>query len=144
MKTEIVSEVHHIIEVLNERVSGYEKAIENVDDPDCASLFNEYKQQAQQFEMELQPYAEINIDDIGTRFVADVWHLWMDLKGAISNKSLTAMIGACITGEAAAIRNYIEVLNDENLPDELRGILTKQLEDIRVACENLIQIKENF
>jgi uncharacterized protein (TIGR02284 family) len=144
MKTEVVSEVQHIIEVLNERVNGYEKGIENVDDAECASLFNEYKQQAQQFEMELQPFAEINIDEIGTRLVGDVWHFWMDLKGAITNKSITAIIGACITGEEAAIRNYEEILDDENLPNELREILGRQLEDIKVACENLIQIKENF
>lgn len=144
MKAEVVSEVNHILEVLNERVNGYEKAIENVDDAECASLFKQYKDQAEQFENELRPFADMSPEEAGTRAVGDAWHFWMDIKGAITNKSTTGMIGACITGESAAINNYSEVLNDESLPSDLRNILESQLEDIKVAHETLVQLKESL
>ena len=144
MKEEVVSEVQHIMEVLNERVNGYQKAIENVDDPEAISLFEEYKNQAEQFENELKPFAEINPEEAGTRMLGDIWHFWMDLKGAVTNKSTEAILGACITGEKAAIRNYNDVLDDEDMPSDLSEILSRQLGEIEVACENLIQIKENL
>jgi uncharacterized protein (TIGR02284 family) len=144
MKAEIVSEVHHIMEVLNERVNGYQKAIENVDDQEASSLFLELKKQAEAFEEELKPFAEINPEEAGTRVIGDVWHFWMDLKGAITRKGTEAMLGACITGEKAAVRNYEEVLADESLPSDLRSILQRQLEDINAACENLVQLKSNL
>jgi uncharacterized protein (TIGR02284 family) len=115
-----------------------------VDDPECASLFEDYKNQSVEFERELRPFADVPPEEAGTRMVGDVWHFWMDLKGAISNKSTEAMLGACITGERAAIRNYNDVLDDEELPSDLREILTRQFEQIEVACENLVQIKESL
>ena len=120
MKGEVVSEVHHLMEVLNERVNGYQKAIENVDDPEAVSLFEEYKNQALEFENELRSFSDVNPEELGTRMQGDIWHFWMDLKGAITNKSTESMLGACITGENAAIRNYNDVLDDEDLPDDLR------------------------
>lgn len=141
MKAEVVSEVHHMLEVLNERINGYEKAIENVKEAEAVSLFREYKKQAEQFQQELKPYAEIDPSEAGTRVIGDVWHFWMDMKGALTNKSTNAMLGACITGELAAIKNYTEVLKDENLPDALRMALERQVDDIRVAHENLVQLK---
>jgi uncharacterized protein (TIGR02284 family) len=97
-----------------------------------------------EFERELSPFSDMKPEEIGTRAIGDTWHFWMDLKGAITNKSVEAMLGACITGENAAIRNYKAVLEDENIPEDLKGILGRQLEEIEIACENLTQIKENL
>lgn len=144
MKEEVVSEVHHLLEVLNERVNGYQKAIEHADDPEAASLFEEYKSQSIDFENELRPFSDVSPEEAGTRVIGDIWHYWMDLKSALSSNTTESMIGACITGEKAAIRNYNDVLDDEDLPDDLREILSRQLELIEVACENLEQIRDNL
>ncbi|HEX8548197.1 MAG TPA: PA2169 family four-helix-bundle protein [Cytophagaceae bacterium] len=140
MKTseELISTVNHILEVCNERVLGYRKAAGNVKDADLSYLFNKYALQTEDFERELLQYSDKpHQADAGTRLIGDAWRVWMDLKSALTSDSSEAMLGASITGEEAAIRNYEEALQDDDLPSNIRLILADQLSQIRMAYEDI-------
>lgn len=135
--SEVISEVNHLFEVLNERIAGYRKAAENVNDVELKSLFEMYAGQSENFERELLPFSdEISAKDIGTRTIGDAWRVWMDLKAAVTKGGKEAMLGACITGEDAAIRNYQDAI-EEDLPLDLKDILRKQLAEIKAVKEIL-------
>jgi uncharacterized protein (TIGR02284 family) len=138
---EITSTVNHLLEVLNERILGYQKAAENVKDPDVKAVFEQYGIQAQQFADELLPFSDkFNASEVGTRIQGDVWRVWMDLKGAITGGNRNSMIEASITGEKAAITNYDEALA-QTLNPELKGILSRQLSEIKTACNRIEKFK---
>lgn len=142
MKTqnEIISGVDHLIEICNERKEGYKKAAENVKDFNLKTLFEKYAQQSFMFSQELLHFTDKNTaKDVGTRFVADSWRVWMDIKAALTSKSESAILEACVTGEDAAIRNYQDVIEDKELPQNIKSIVQKQLNEIRSAR---IAIKE--
>ncbi len=133
MKTqnEIISGVDDLIEVCNERKEGYEKAAENVKDLNMKILFEKYAQQSFMFSQELLHFTDKNTaKEIGTRFIADSWRVWMDIKSALTNRSEKAILEACIAVEEVAIRNYKEVLEDNNLTNDIRNIVEKQLSKI--------------
>jgi uncharacterized protein (TIGR02284 family) len=91
---------------------------------------------------ELMPFSdETNPEEIGTRFIGDTFKMWMDLKAAVTNGGKEAMLGACVTGEMAAIRSYENNL-EENLPMELRNVIVRQLGEIKSAYENIKSKKE--
>ncbi|MFN6944798.1 MAG: PA2169 family four-helix-bundle protein, partial [Cytophagaceae bacterium] len=134
---EVVSTVNDLIEVCNERIQGYRTASKDVKDRELSSLFEQYARQTEDFIKELVPYSdETNPEEIGTRFVGNTFKMWMDLKAAITNGGKEAMLGACVTGEDAAIRSYENNL-EENLPNEVRNIIVKQLGEIKSAFANI-------
>jgi uncharacterized protein (TIGR02284 family) len=134
---EIRSKVNHLLEVCNERKTGYQKAAENVKDPSLSSLFNDFARQSQDFANELVQFSNINDpEEVGTRTVSDLFRAWMDLKSALMNKDSDAMISACVRGEERTIDNYEDCLKDE-LPLELKEKIEKQLAQIKVAYREI-------
>lgn len=142
MESKVVSEVNELFEVLNERIRGYEKAREKVNNLEYRTLFQQYVEQSKRFENELRPFSDRSPEQAGTRMQGDLWHFWMDIKGALTSDSDESMIKACIGGEEAAIDKYREVLNDDDLPINLRSKISEQLTEIRAAHGNLSRLKE--
>lgn len=142
MTSRVISEVNEIFEVLNERIMGYEKARDNVESPEYKSLFERYAAQSRSFEHELAPYSDRTPEEAGTRTKGDLWRFWMDIKDALTADSDEAMLKASITGEEAAIDQYQDVLEDQDLPTDLRVRLDKQLIEIRAAHGNLVRLRD--
>lgn len=133
----IRKKINHLLEICNERTSGYIKAAQNVKDPALSSLFKKYAQQSRDFANELVEYSAVeDPEDAGTRTISDMYRGWMDFKSAISGGDTDAMISACTTGEKQAIDNYEDCLKDE-LPAELKQKIEQQLLSIKVAYRNL-------
>lgn len=142
MENQTTTVVNHMIEVLNERILGYRKAGDNVNDTEARSVFTEYSMQAERFADELIPFTDkFSKDDLGTRAHGDAFRFWMDMKSAITNGSKNAMIEASKTGEDAAIRNYEEALENKELSSEIRGILSRQLSEIKTAKSRIDSMK---
>jgi uncharacterized protein (TIGR02284 family) len=137
---ELESVVHHLIEITNERKEGYKTASENVKDQEIASLFDDYAEQSDYFAYELAKYDKHTPEEVGTRAISGAWRVWMDLKGALSRNEEKALIEASITGEEIALKNYREALNN-NLPEDLREIVSRQYQEIQEACDNIKAFK---
>lgn len=142
MDTRVSSEVKEIFEVLNERIRGYEKAAENVRSTEYKSLFQQHMRESRDFENELRSYSDKTPEEAGTRLKGDTWHFWMDIKSAVSSDKDETMLEACIRGEKAAIDKYEDVLEDEELPTDLRTILRRQLAEIRTSHESLQRLEK--
>jgi uncharacterized protein (TIGR02284 family) len=134
---DVVSDVNHLLEVCNERIEGYRNAAKNVKDAELKSVFEKYAQQTVKFQGELLPFSDFtSAEEAGTRFIADSWRVWMDMKAALTNGSRESLVNASITGEEAAIRNYEDALDDE-IPMDLRNILERQLSEIKSAYNHI-------
>jgi uncharacterized protein (TIGR02284 family) len=146
MKTEkeVISTVNHLLEICNERIQGYKKAAEKVKDPMLNKVFYRYISQTENFVMELAKYSDVkNPASVSTRPIGDAWRVWMDMKAAITNGSNDAMLGACETGEKAAIRNYEEAMN-EDLPLGVKNIIVKHLAEMKLALGEIQKLKREL
>jgi uncharacterized protein (TIGR02284 family) len=125
---ETTSAVNQLLEVLNDRNIGFNKAIENVDDPNVKAVFEYFALQAEQFCDELRGFSEnYSPSDSSSGYQNTVWNT---LKESIISGNRNAMVEASMKLEKEIIGNYDAALT-RNLDPELRSILIRQLSDVK-------------
>ncbi|HMR20096.1 MAG TPA: PA2169 family four-helix-bundle protein [Sphingobacterium sp.] len=117
-----------LIEINNDRIEGYGKAIEIISgtsDIDLQTIFEMYRDQSIQFKAELIPLVrrtgEEPTDD--TRTSGKLFRVWMDIKSAVTPSSARAVLESCERGE-----------------DEFKAVYRKCLEDAGTDAVDLIPI----
>ncbi|MCT1531567.1 MULTISPECIES: PA2169 family four-helix-bundle protein [Sphingobacterium] len=130
--------VNDAIEINNDRIKGYEKAIEIAKDANLNELqvlFNGYIEQSRRFLAELKPLVNRTAEEPeeGTKFSGKIFRIWMDIKSAISPSISTALLESCEKGEDEFKETYKNILSDSlneypSLVDILQNQLSQQLE----------------
>ncbi|MFA6150179.1 MAG: PA2169 family four-helix-bundle protein [Chitinophagaceae bacterium] len=110
-----ISILNSLVEINNDRIQGYEKAITETTDNDLKELFEEFGQSSKKCWKEL--VEEIGnmdgepVDD--TTISGKFYRLWMDVKAAITNRDRKAILNSCEYGEDAALETYNSVLTNQ-------------------------------
>jgi len=146
-KTEVVPLVDEIIQTLNERKVGYEKAVAELknNNPEFAERLEEYSGQSERFAMELLPYSdESSIYEAGTGPLSKIHRAWMDFKEAIAGNKVKAIIDSCITGDEAAAKIYKGLLDMADLRTDLEIVLRSQYGKLSEVIGQLKAYKEQF
>lgn len=130
--------LNEAIEINNDRIKGYEKAIEIAADAnlrELQTLFKSYIEQSQQFIIELKPLLkQYHVEpESGTNLTGKIFRIWMDIKSAISPSISQAILDTCERGEDEFKETYKEILSESlddyrNLVDILQMQLSKQIE----------------
>lgn len=127
----VISIVNDLIQINNDRVEGYQKAIDELhpEDADLKSLFNRYITESRQFANELT--TEIRRlggkPTNGTTNSGKIYRVWMDLKAAITGKDRQTVLDNCEFGEDAAQKAYDTALNsDVEFEASIRDLLVRQ------------------
>ncbi|HDZ14184.1 hypothetical protein LCGC14_0665980 [marine sediment metagenome] len=136
---EIFKEIKEILAKNEDAFKGYEKASENADSSTLTVYFKEKAAKRKEFNMNLRREikgAYEDFDDSGS-FGGTVHRAWMDIKNLFSADSDEAMLEESITGDKAAIEEYNDVIEYENLPLGLKNLLISQRDDIQMdVAEN--------
>ena len=132
---ELVKHLKHLVTICNDGIHGYQNAAEDADSEALKAMFYEYSAQRRtaisQLNREIKRLG--GTTDEGGGPLGAMHRAWMDLKVAMSTKDDKAVLGACVTGEKAAVNAYDDVLAEDYLPAELRSILNEQHLDIKDA-----------
>ena len=77
-----ISALNDLVKINNDRVTGYEKAIEGVTDPDLKMLFTEYIDDSKKYIAELRDHLHVLGGDpsTGTTLAGKFYHTWIDVK----------------------------------------------------------------
>jgi len=143
----IVDNLSHLLSIINDGKEGYKNAAENADSAELKALFTTYSIQRAEFEMQLKSLIRQFGGDADNQHGGPLGALhrtWIDIKTALTPNDNSAVLGAAITGENAAIKAYDEVLNDENLTFELRQELIAQREDIHECLRNIQNLEKQY
>jgi uncharacterized protein (TIGR02284 family) len=120
-----------------ERKEGYQKASEYVEDDDLSELFETYVKQCEDFALELAPYnPKIEKDILGKGGVVSS-KVWVERKAALNSGDPKEILDSCVTGEEAVLNRYVEIIEDENFPEDLYNIIDHQREKIEEAFESI-------
>jgi uncharacterized protein (TIGR02284 family) len=131
MKTsaEVAEILNDLIEINNDRIVGYEKAIKELkdDDLDLKVLFASLISQSHQAKLELGTEVQALGKDMetGTTNSGNIYRAWMDVKAAFTGKSSHSILENCEYGEDAAQKAYDDALSSD-LPLYLKEMLQKQ------------------
>jgi uncharacterized protein (TIGR02284 family) len=143
---ETVSLLNDLVVINNDRIEGYKKAAEETDDIDLKALFNGMAAESRQFKAELS--AEIvrlgGTVDEGTKTSGKIYRAWMDIKAALTGKDRKAIISSCEFGEDAALEEYKDVLNSDDLSPECRVIVNKQRDRIQKSHDQIKLMRDNL
>jgi uncharacterized protein (TIGR02284 family) len=130
----LIAQINSLVEINNDRIQGYGRAIDETKDEELKALFNSMVGHSKTFREELA--VEVSrlggAPTDGTRNSGKLFRAWMDIKAAMTGKDRKEILGSCEFGEDAACEAYDEVLNGEvALTDALRQLIIKQKEAIR-------------
>ena len=132
----IIEVLNDLVQINNDRVTGYEKAIDESkeDDVDLKGLFRNMANESQQYVLELSNL----IVRLGgrpsdsTTNSGKIYRTWMDLKAAITGSNRKALLDSCEYGEDAAQKAYDAALSsDAEINAESRQLIVSQKESLK-------------
>lgn len=144
----ITTILNDLIEINNDRVVGYEKAIDELkeEDADLRTLFHRYIQESKQYKTELQQEVqrlggEPTTD--GTTNSGKIYRVWMDLKAVVTGRDRKSVLENCEFGEDAAQKAYDMALNGETeMETSLRDLLVRQKAQLKVGHDEINRLRD--
>jgi uncharacterized protein (TIGR02284 family) len=139
---EIVDDLNDLVKINNDRIQGYEKAIEDNEDPQLDDLFRHYVIQSQNFRSQLADHI-VRIDGTGvsdatsTDVTSKIHRAWIDIKSALTGKDRDTVLSSVEFGENAAIEAYQDAIDKDHIPAYIKEDLQKQLSELQVAFDKI-------
>ncbi len=133
--TETAEILNDLIQINNDRIIGYERALKELkdNDDDIKTLFESFIDQSRQIKMALGTEIEVAGEDIdkGTTASGKIYRAWMDVKNAFTGNTRHAILASCESGEDAAQKAYSTALDSDSLPAYLKEMIAEQQEEIK-------------
>lgn len=138
--------LNDLIEINNDRVVGYEKAIEELkqEDGDLKSLFVEMIGQSHKLKSALVQEVQVLGADAesGTTTSGKIYRAWMDLKAVFTGHNRETVLNNCEFGEDAAQKAYKMALETEGLSADLRALITEQKASLRMSHDQIKALRD--
>lgn len=137
MLAEVLSD---LVKINNDRVEGYQQAIDATDDIDLKALFqrmiDDSEHYAAQLNAELIAMGEQRSS--GTTTAGKLYRTWMDVKTAFTGYDRHSILSSCEYGEDAAQRAYSSALkSDVLMPYSVRELIANQQKSLRNAHDTI-------
>jgi len=142
----LIEDLNHLLTICNDGKYGYQTAAEDADSAALKAVFLGFSAERAEYVHALQnAIAKAGGEsDSGGGPLGAIHRAWIDVKSALSSKDNKAVLGACITGEKAAVNAYNSVLENENLPAEVRTMLNEQRRSVEEALNKVEGLHETI
>jgi uncharacterized protein (TIGR02284 family) len=144
---EIVESLNELVKINNDRIQGYEKAVEDTEDTQLDCLFRQMIVQSQNFRSQLADHivridGRAVTDATSTDFSSKIHRAWIDIKAAVTGKDRDTVLSSVEFGESAAIEAYEDAIEDDHLPAYIKEQLQSQLTELRSALDQVKMLKK--
>ncbi|CAM4063177.1 conserved hypothetical protein [Pedobacter westerhofensis] len=141
-----VSVLNDLIEINNDRIAGFEKALADIDDQniDLKALFQEYASQSRKNSQELTALVAGYGSDIetGTSISGGLHRAWIDVKSIFGASDREGILNEAERGEDAIKAAYKEALTEGNLSADAVPTVTEQAEGIKSAHDKIKALRD--
>jgi uncharacterized protein (TIGR02284 family) len=141
-----VENLNDLIQIHNDRIAGYEKALKDLDqdDQELKTLFSNLIGESHQFKMELGTEVQALGGDIetDTSFSGKIHRAWMSVKDAFGNAN-KSVLENCEFGEDATLKAYASALDDESLPTYVREIVMREQGVLQAAHDKVKALRDS-
>jgi uncharacterized protein (TIGR02284 family) len=145
--TETIEVLNDLIQINNDRIAGYEKAIKETkpEDDDLKVLFATMIAESHRIRIALSTEVQAFGATIeqGTTATGKIYRAWMDVKAAFGGNSRHDILASCEAGEDSAQRAYREALTHD-LPAFIRDLLTQQQEALRASHDEVKALRDQY
>jgi uncharacterized protein (TIGR02284 family) len=145
---EVASAIKDLILINHDRIEGYQKAIEMLDDKDVdlKTLFIKMISNSQRHLSELDQIVYQFGEDVedGTTTSGKIFRTWMSIKSAFSSDDRMSTLESCVTGEDAALKAYdLALVSDADMSPKFRQTLMEHRASIK-SDQNQIKDLRNL
>lgn len=133
--------LNDLIQINNDRINGYEKAIEELTqkDYDLKIVFATMIDQSREARIALGKEVQVLGGEMetGTTNSGKIYRAWMDVKAVFTGHDRHTVLSNCEAGEDAAQKAYATALADETLPAFLKEMITKQKQIFKASHDEV-------
>ncbi|MDY0903966.1 PA2169 family four-helix-bundle protein [Pedobacter sp. CFBP9032] len=145
--TTVTTEVlNDLVQINNDRIAGYEKARTELkeEDADLKALFLDMISESQKYKMALGTEIAALGDDIdtGTTNSGKIYRAWMDVKALFTGHDRKTVLNNCEFGEDAAQNAYKMALEVEDLPANIRTLVSDQKASLRTSHDEVKRLRD--
>ncbi|WP_312207612.1 PA2169 family four-helix-bundle protein [Epilithonimonas hominis] len=142
-----IEAMNDLIKINNDRVEGYKKAIDELQDDehfDLKTVFSGMITESQQYRAELQNkiHEYGGSTEEGTTTTGKLYRAWMDVKSAFAINDRASVLSACESGEDAAQKAYKSAIDDEDVMEETKVLLRQQKESLRTSHDKIKALRD--
>lgn len=138
--------LNDLIQINNDRIVGYEKAIEELkpEDADLKTLFVKMIGESHKHKLALATEVQALGTDIdtGTTNSGKIYRAWMDVKAVFTGHDRKTVLNNCEFGEDAAQKAYKTALEEDDLSANLREIVSQQKTDLRASHDQIKSLRD--
>ena len=141
--------LNDLIQINNDRIEGYERAIKELkdEDHDLKALFAQMIGESHQYKLTLASEVAASGEDIdtGTTNSGKIYRVWMDVKAAFTGHDRKSILENCEFGEDAAQKAYkmalasdAEMVVQPAIPTPAARAATKSVDSVSTVLSSTV------
>jgi uncharacterized protein (TIGR02284 family) len=137
--------INSLIEINNDRVAGFEKAIADIKDEniDLKELFQGYAEQSRKNGQELAAIVGSAQEvETGTSVSGTLHRAWIDVKSIFGRSDRASILSEAEHEEDVIKKAYQEALSSCEVPAEATQIITRQASGINAAHDQIKALRD--
>ncbi|MEO6316588.1 MAG: PA2169 family four-helix-bundle protein [Chitinophagaceae bacterium] len=143
--TETIETLNDLVEINNDRIVGYERALGELKDTDIdlKALFTSMIDESRKIRVDLAGEVQAlgGEFEAGTTASGKLYRAWMDVKAVFTGNDRHAVLSNCEFGEDAAQKAYKDALA-EDLPGYIRTTLEAQKTMLRASHDQIKALRD--
>jgi len=139
-----ISVLNSLVTINNDRIAGYQTAIDETEEQDLKSLFAQFIKTSTECKDELVAAVTKlgGTPDDGTRVDGKIYRVWMDFKALVTGKDRRAILNSCEYGEDVAVNTYERALKDPDLASEYHSMVNNQYSKIKANHDTVRNLRD--
>jgi uncharacterized protein (TIGR02284 family) len=148
--TRLISLLNELVKVNNDRILGYEKAadaIQDIYEVEIKTLFFKMAEESRYYRSKLSAVlSELQGNVVNeTTAAGDIFRVWIGVKAAFTGNDVLGTLESCEFGENHALKQYRSVLQHEvTWPVGVREILENQYNLLRLSRDKMKRTREEY
>ena len=141
--TELTTEIlNDLVQINNDRIVGYERAIKELKDGDAdlVELFSGMVNESTEYKSQLVSAGAKPEND--TTNSGKIYRVWMDVKAVFTGHDRKTVLENCEFGEDAAQKAYDTALAEQNLPSDVRALLSQQKQALKSSHDQIKLLRD--
>ncbi len=145
---ETIEVLNDLIQINNDRIIGYEKAIKETkpEDEDLKILFATMIAESHRNKIALATEVQTMGAEVenGTTTSGKIYRAWMDVKAVFTGHDRHTVLANCEAGEDAAKKAYRTALEHESLPAYIRELLVQQAGALLASHDEIKSLRDQY
>jgi uncharacterized protein (TIGR02284 family) len=143
-----IDALNDLIKINNDRIAGYQKAVEGTEDRALKTVFEGYIDQSKAYVNELNDYIHLlgGSPTDGTTLSGKFYHAWMDVKSAFVKNDSHSVLSDCERGEDVAKNAYRKALDDKELiweDEKVVSLLNSHMNGLKIAHDAIKALRDS-